>query len=193
MAARLRASDKRGFRALKIWMALKEHGVEKFGQLIDQDIAHADRLSAMIEAEPDLELGVPTNINIVCFRHKFTAADAAVLKALIAEIMLRLEEEGIACVSDTTVHGIVVCALRSTITARAPRTSTPWSARRCASADRSPGRRLLHDRRPKSKRRVRRGRMVERPRQAGRNTHCHFGFGRLCYRSGKSLAYSVVN
>ena len=60
----------RGFRALKIWMALKEHGVEKFGRLIDQDIAHAHGLSAMIEAEPDLELVVPTNINIVCFRHK---------------------------------------------------------------------------------------------------------------------------
>ena len=95
----------RGFRALKIWMALKEHGVEKFGRLIDQDIAHAHSLSAMIEAEPDLELVVPTNINIVCFRHKLDGADAAALKAFNAEIMLRLQEEGIACVSDTTVHG----------------------------------------------------------------------------------------
>ena len=31
----------RGFRALKVWMALKEHGVEKFGRLIDQNIAQA--------------------------------------------------------------------------------------------------------------------------------------------------------
>ena len=29
----------RGFRALKVWMALKEHGVDKFGRLIDQNIA----------------------------------------------------------------------------------------------------------------------------------------------------------
>lgn len=29
----------RGFRALKIWMALKGHGAAKFGQLIDQNIA----------------------------------------------------------------------------------------------------------------------------------------------------------
>jgi glutamate/tyrosine decarboxylase-like PLP-dependent enzyme len=95
----------RGFRALKIWMALKEHGVEKFGRLIDQDIAHAHRLSAMIEAEPALELVVPTNINIVCFRHRLDGADAAALKAFNTEFMLRLQEEGIACVSDTTVHG----------------------------------------------------------------------------------------
>jgi aromatic-L-amino-acid decarboxylase len=95
----------RGFRALKIWMALKEHGVEKFGRLIDQDIAHAHRLSAMIEAEPDLELVAPTNINIVCFRHRLDSIDSAGLKAFNAEIMLRLQEEGIASVSHTTVHG----------------------------------------------------------------------------------------
>ncbi|MDB5657515.1 MAG: hypothetical protein JWS10_130 [Cypionkella sp.] len=27
------------FRALKVWMMLKEHGVEEFGRLIDQNIA----------------------------------------------------------------------------------------------------------------------------------------------------------
>ncbi|WP_429442039.1 pyridoxal-dependent decarboxylase [Paraburkholderia youngii] len=35
----------RGFRALKVWMALKEHGVEKFGRLIDQNIAQGRYLS----------------------------------------------------------------------------------------------------------------------------------------------------
>jgi glutamate/tyrosine decarboxylase-like PLP-dependent enzyme len=29
----------RGFRALKIWMSLKEHGSDRFGRLIDQNIA----------------------------------------------------------------------------------------------------------------------------------------------------------
>ena len=86
-------------------MALKEHGVEKFGRLIDQDIEHAHRLSALIEAEPDLELVAPTNINIVCFRYRPAGLDGAALKALNTEIMLRLQEEGIAAVSDTTVHG----------------------------------------------------------------------------------------
>ena len=95
----------RGFRALKIWMALKEHGVEKFGRLIDQDIDHAHRLSALIEAEPDLELVAPTNINIVCFRYRPSGLDSAALKELNTEIMLRLQEEGLAAVSDTTVQG----------------------------------------------------------------------------------------
>ena len=44
----------RGFRALKVWMALKEHGIEKFGRLIDQNIAQAKYLASLIEAEPAL-------------------------------------------------------------------------------------------------------------------------------------------
>ena len=95
----------RGFRALKIWMSLKEHGIEKFGRLIDQDIEHAHRLSAMIEAEPDLELVAPTTINIVCFRFRSAGLEGPRLKALNAEIMLRLQEQGLAAVSDTTVQG----------------------------------------------------------------------------------------
>ena len=46
----------RGFRALKVWMALEEHGVAKFGRLIDQDLAHARYLTERIEATPDLDL-----------------------------------------------------------------------------------------------------------------------------------------
>jgi aromatic-L-amino-acid decarboxylase len=95
----------RGFRALKIWMALKEHGIEKFGRLIDQNIAQAHYLSTLIEAEPLLELVVPTNINIVCYRYRRDGMDGEALKKVNTEIMLRLQEEGIAVLSDTTVHG----------------------------------------------------------------------------------------
>jgi glutamate/tyrosine decarboxylase-like PLP-dependent enzyme len=60
----------RGFRALKVWMAIKEHGLEKFGRLIDQNIAQGQYLTRLVEAEPLLELQAPTNINIVCFRYR---------------------------------------------------------------------------------------------------------------------------
>ena len=46
---------------------------------------------------------MPT-INIVCFRYQPGLAGEAP-KALNTEIMLRLQEEGIAALSDTTVHG----------------------------------------------------------------------------------------
>lgn len=95
----------RGFKALKVWMALREHGVEKFGRLIDQNIAQGHYLANLIEAEPALELTAPTSINIVCFRYRAEGLDGERAKALNTEIMLRLQEEGIAAISDTTVQG----------------------------------------------------------------------------------------
>jgi aromatic-L-amino-acid decarboxylase len=95
----------RGFRALKIWMAIKEHGIEKFGRLIDQNIAQAHYLTDLISAAPRLELVAATTINIVCFRFVAPHRDAQELKALNTELMLRLQEAGIAVLSDTTVHG----------------------------------------------------------------------------------------
>ncbi len=95
----------RGFRALKVWMALKEHGIEKYGRLIDQNIAQGHYLSALIDAQPLLELAAPTNINIVCYRYRPDGFSGEALKALNTEIMLRLQEQGIAVFSDTTVHG----------------------------------------------------------------------------------------
>ncbi|MER9433720.1 aspartate aminotransferase family protein [Mesorhizobium sp. M0618] len=94
----------RGFRALKVWMALKQHGVEKFGRLIDQNIAQAVYLAGLIEAAPRLQLAASPTVNIVCFRYQPGLTGEA-LKALNTEIMLRLQEQGIAALSDTTVHG----------------------------------------------------------------------------------------
>lgn len=95
----------RGFRALKVWMALKEHGVAKFGRLIDQDIAHARYLTGQIAATPDLTLCFPTAINIVCFRYDPGGLSETALKRLNTEIMVRMQEAGVAAVSNTTVHG----------------------------------------------------------------------------------------
>jgi len=95
----------RGFKALKIWMSLKEQGVAKFGRLIDQNIAQGAYLADLIAAERSLELMAPTAINIVCFRYRVAGASEAALKAINTEIMLRLQEEGTAMASDTTLRG----------------------------------------------------------------------------------------
>jgi glutamate/tyrosine decarboxylase-like PLP-dependent enzyme len=95
----------RGFRALKVWMALKEHGIEKFGRLIDQNIEQARYLTELVEAEPLLELAAPTSTSIVCYRYRRDGMGAKELKALNTEIMLRLQEDGIAALSDTTIKG----------------------------------------------------------------------------------------
>ena len=93
----------RGFRALKIWMAFKEQGSAKFGRLIAKDIGLARYMAGKIEAHSLLELFAPVDLNIVCFRH--VAADEDASRVLNTEIMLRLQERGLAVPLDTTVQG----------------------------------------------------------------------------------------
>ena len=95
----------RGFRALKVWMMLKEQGAEKFGRIIDQNIDQARRFAERLAARPDFELVAPVTLDILCFRHRPQGVPEAGLKAVNIEIMLRLQEEGLAVLSDTTVHG----------------------------------------------------------------------------------------
>src|SRR3546814_17089709 len=86
-------------------MALKEHGVEAFGRLIDQNVAQARHLADLVEAEPALELTAPVEVNIVCFRHRLAGGVPAAVKALNVAIMLRLRAKGIAALSATTANG----------------------------------------------------------------------------------------
>jgi aromatic-L-amino-acid decarboxylase len=95
----------RGFRALKLWMMLKEQGIETFGRLIDQNLAQARHLAMRIDAEPELERIAPAPLNIVCFRYRRQGLGEDATKTLNLEIMMRLQEEGEATLSDTTVKG----------------------------------------------------------------------------------------
>jgi glutamate/tyrosine decarboxylase-like PLP-dependent enzyme len=104
----------RGFRALKVWLTVKEHGLERFGRLIDRNIAQAQELAALVDAEPALELVAPVRTNIVCFRFNPGGRDDASLNALNQELLIRLHESGIAAPSYTTL-GEVYC-LRAAIT-----------------------------------------------------------------------------
>ena len=95
----------RSFRALKVWMMLKEHGAEKFGRLIDQGIAQARYLDDLFAAEPKIERMAPTVVDIVCFRYNPSGLAEDALRSLNIEIMVKMQETGIAAVSDTTIHG----------------------------------------------------------------------------------------
>lgn len=94
----------RNFKALKVWMTFKAEGAEKMGRLIKQNIDQAQWLAAEVEAEPELELLAPAPLNIVCFRYlpKSTVDDT---DALNQEILLQLQEKGIAIPSSTILHG----------------------------------------------------------------------------------------
>jgi aromatic-L-amino-acid decarboxylase len=95
----------RGFRALKAWMSFKEHGTRKYGRLIQQNIDQARYLAELIETTPELELAAPVTLNVVCFRHIRSGLDDAALDALNKQILVELQEQGIAVPSGTTIGG----------------------------------------------------------------------------------------
>ncbi|MCZ0960935.1 pyridoxal phosphate-dependent decarboxylase family protein [Paracoccus benzoatiresistens] len=95
----------RGFRALKIWMMLREHGTARLGRIIGRNIDQARRLAALAQAHPRLTLLSPVTLDIACFRYDPGGLDPSALAGLNAEIMMRLQEDGTVAFSDTTVHG----------------------------------------------------------------------------------------
>jgi glutamate/tyrosine decarboxylase-like PLP-dependent enzyme len=104
----------RGFRALKVWMSIKEHGLDRFGRLIDRNIAQAHELAELVRGEPQLELLAPVQTNIVCFRFNPGGMPIDRLNELNEELLIRLHESGIAAPSYTTL-GDQYC-LRAAIT-----------------------------------------------------------------------------
>jgi glutamate/tyrosine decarboxylase-like PLP-dependent enzyme len=104
----------RGFKALKAWMSLKAHGIEKFSRLIGQNIQQARYLAALINAHPDLELLAPVPLNIVCFRFRAEGFGETELDQLNQEILIRVQESGLAVPSSTRIRGAF--ALRVAIT-----------------------------------------------------------------------------
>ena len=95
----------RGFRALKVWLSLKEHGIAKYGRMIQQNVDQCRYLVSLIEATPELELLAPAPLNIVCFRYTAAGLGEAALNRLNQEIMFELHEQGIAVPSYTMLDG----------------------------------------------------------------------------------------
>ncbi|MBX3189180.1 MAG: pyridoxal-dependent decarboxylase [Labilithrix sp.] len=95
----------RGFKALKVWLSLKAYGADKLARMIEQNVAQAEHLARLVEAEPDLELLAPVPLNVVCFRYAPSGVAEEGLDALNEEILLRLQESGLAVPSGTTIDG----------------------------------------------------------------------------------------
>lgn len=95
----------RGFRALKVWMSIREHGIDKFGRLILQNVEQARYLQSLVAGTQELEPVAAVPLNIVCFRFRGRLTDAAALDRLNKELLLRLHEGGVAAPSYTVING----------------------------------------------------------------------------------------
>ena len=88
-----------------VWMSLKEHGVDKYARLIEQNVAQAGYLAKRVEASKELELVAPVPLNVVCFRFVEPELDDQALNALNQELLVRLQESGVAVPNSTKIHG----------------------------------------------------------------------------------------
>jgi aromatic-L-amino-acid/L-tryptophan decarboxylase len=100
--------NSRGFRALKVWLALQQVGRQGYLSLLSRDIQLADELFHRAALHPDLE-ALTRSLSIATFRYRpadLGACDAETelyLNQLNRELLTRLQESGEAYVSNAII------------------------------------------------------------------------------------------
>jgi hypothetical protein len=102
-------------------MSIKEHGIEKYARLIRQNIAQAFYMESKIKQQPLLEMLTNVNLNIVCYRFTSPEFNNDELNSINKEILMRMQEQGIAAPSYTILNGKY--AIRLSITNHRTRAS----------------------------------------------------------------------
>lgn len=95
----------RGFRALKAWMSIKTYGFDMYARMVEKNVAQAEYLATLVEANDSLELVAPVPLNVVCFRYVARKLTADQLDDLNARILVRLQEDGLAVPSGVRIGG----------------------------------------------------------------------------------------
>jgi glutamate/tyrosine decarboxylase-like PLP-dependent enzyme len=102
--------NSRGFRALKVWLALRQVGRAGYVEMLSDDIRLAQELYRLVEAHPELQ-AFTQGLSITTFR--YTPPDLttgseqveAYLNQLNAELLTRLQRSGEAFLSNAVVEG----------------------------------------------------------------------------------------
>ena len=96
----------RRFRALKLWLSLRYHGVAAFRQSIAKDLAQAQRLANAIRQESQLELLAPVELSAVCFRHRgFAEESEEKLNDFNLTLLKRVVARGRVYLSNASLNG----------------------------------------------------------------------------------------
>jgi len=112
----------RRFRALKLWLSLRYHGVSAFREAIHRNLKQAQKLAEAVKKSVELELVAPVELSAVCFRHRLSASapeesrspfNLALLKKIIARGRVYLsntELEGKFCLRACIVNHLTTNA-----------------------------------------------------------------------------------
>jgi glutamate/tyrosine decarboxylase-like PLP-dependent enzyme len=102
--------NSRGFRALKVWLALQQVGRDGYVRMLSDDIRLAQELFRLIPHYPALE-ALTQSLSITTFRYVPTdlvSGDEKVgqyLDELNRELLTRLQNGGEAYISNAVIHG----------------------------------------------------------------------------------------
>jgi glutamate/tyrosine decarboxylase-like PLP-dependent enzyme len=96
----------RRFRALRLWLSLRYHGLQAFRAAIQKDLDLAQRLAITIAERPDLELLGRGELSAVCFRYHGTESlPEHELNRRNAAILKRVVQRGHVYLSNATLRG----------------------------------------------------------------------------------------
>ena len=97
----------RRFRALKLWLSLRYHGLANFREAIRNDLELAAYFAGRVDAESELERLAPAPLSAVCFRYvpSHAALPDEKLDALNREILPRVVRRGRVFLSNATING----------------------------------------------------------------------------------------
>jgi aromatic-L-amino-acid decarboxylase len=95
----------RGFRALKVWMAIQHHGLSGYGAAIARDIRLARRLAAALRDHGGFEVFEPQSLSIVCFRY-VPECPSQGINELNKALLERLQLGGKAFLSSTVIDDV---------------------------------------------------------------------------------------
>ncbi len=105
--------NSRGFRALKVWLALRHVGRKGYEQMIADDIALARELYRVVTQTPELEV-FTQELSITTFRyrpidmHSSNNEYEQYLNQLNEEVLKRVQDIGEAYLSNAVIHGAFV-------------------------------------------------------------------------------------
>ena len=95
----------RGFRALKVWVTLRTHGLDRLGAMVEKNCEQAAWLATRITESESFHLAAPTSLNIVCFQAEVPSGARIDSDELNREIVMHLQERGIAVPSSAEIDG----------------------------------------------------------------------------------------
>lgn len=104
--------NSRGFRALKVWLALRQAGRQGYVRMLEDDIRLTERLYALVDTHPEFEAHT-LGLSIATFRYVppdldlelGSAAREAYLNRLNEELLDRIQRSGEAFVSHAVIDG----------------------------------------------------------------------------------------